>query len=215
MNDYQSSWDKCIEEYNRLSFGEKCRISSSAQRVSVYYTHISYDGFVTAKDRFAVTEANGDAYVYMWKHLVGDVFYVGSGVRERWKVKNRSASFLKEIDKGDAVVYKVLDGVDRETAFIYERYISCSLSEVGYNLCNRDNSAAGDKKKQFEAWKKKNYKELKSERCKLVEHAVIDKILLDRDFSWTVFLEQRKFLEEYGEHYFSEYFSQGQRQAPA
>lgn len=198
--------------YNRMPFGEKCRTTIGLRELSNFMSPgaiaISIDGFVRAKDKYAVTETGGEAYVYLWKHIDGDVFYVGSGVGERWKQKYRGEQFYKEIDKGDAVVYKVLDGVDRATAFFYERYISCSLSEAGFPLCNADNLVLSDKSaERFKDWKSANEQELNSERCKAVESVILNSVLSDTDFVWTVHRDMKRFLEEYGEHYFTEHYS--------
>lgn len=86
---------------------------------------------------------NGDEdyYVYIWKHAWGDPFYVGSGKGDRWVNKNaRCDDFYLHLDQGDAVVYKVLAGVDAKTAHLYEKYVSVNLGRAGYVLANGDNN---------------------------------------------------------------------------
>lgn len=209
--------DEVIELFNQMSFSDKCKAVRSMKEFSSFVSYgcssIRWNGYAVAKEHLALKESGGDSYVYLWKHIDGDVFYVGSGKGDRWTQKFRNDSFLKEIDKGDSVVYKILTGVDRPTAFLYERYVSYCLSQAGYDLCNSDNTFTGDNLQAFEKWKKSNQQELSSERCRKIEEIILNKILYDEKFDYGVHKSISRFQNECGEDYFSRNFSKNKKTA--
>lgn len=215
MSNNTNYFDKAFEIYNQMSFSDKCKAVRSVRGFSSFVNYeggsIRWNGYVVAKEAFALNESGGDSYVYLWKHIDGDIFYVGSGKKDRWIQKFRNDSFLKEIDKGDSVVYKVLAGVDRQTAFLYERYISYSLGKAGYYLCNSDNLFHADNQQTYEKWVKCNQKELSSERCRKVENIILSKILNDEDFKYSVHKSILGFRNEYGNDYFSKNFCKNKK----
>lgn len=119
-------------------FGTKLNFPETLQMmrhvaVQPISSSVHLDGYAESEEfKFAVNGNGGEYYVYLWKHMFGDVFYVGSGKGDRWTEKNRSSNkeFLKHIDAGDAVVYKILVDVDKNTARKFEQYVSFPLIQL-------------------------------------------------------------------------------------
>lgn len=189
-------------QFERLSFPEKVQfIKYTKESFSIPET-IHLDGFVCAKEEFATTGNGGDHYVYLWKHMFGNPFYVGSGQGKRWTWKHREADFSRHLDKGDSAVYKVLSCVDRETARKFERYITFHLCSMGYVLANKDNNLDKLSDKSIgELIKGVGYRNDKL--TEKVESAVCN-ILIDDRFDGKSVLGTQMFKEKYGDHYFSE-----------
>lgn len=193
------TFSKKLEEIKKLEkFNDKLYLSAKT-------SSLSYDGYLRAYDRMAVCQESGDHYVYIWKHAWGDPFYVGCGVNDRWKSKaSRCDDFYHCLDAGDAVVYKVLDGVDSKTARTYERYVSANISNAGYVLSNGDNNAA----RKSDAAKKRllnRCNEIQgTELTKKVEKAVIDILRNKEDCDHRI---TQTFLKEYGTEFFSRTYS--------
>lgn len=205
-----------IEEFNRQPYWERLRFSLAVNQSS-HYTFFSpasimWDGYVRAKDDFSVKESEGDCYVYVWRHMFGNPFYIGSGKGDRWTQKFRNNKFLQELDKGDAVVYKVIDGIDRQIAFLYERYLSICLCRGGCILSNSDNIANDTNVNTIDKWLSSNYIELESKRCRNVEKA-FDSIVMDRAFTCVDVMKSMKFVVDYGESYFSKNFYKNKKTA--
>lgn len=189
--------------YEQLSFAEKLQLAMrpEVQRVKINST-IHLDGYVCEKKyEYAVQGKSGEYYVYLWKHMYGEVFYVGMGHGNRMTCKRRSHEFATHLDKGDVVVYRVLANVDQQTAREYERYITASFVQAGVKLVNRDNNP-----EKMSAENKKTCTDRESlqnaEWAKAVEDAVF-KILLDSNFTARDIIAVQRFLSEYGDHYFS------------
>lgn len=102
--------------------------------------YIKWDGFIKKSEDYCCQAGNDNYYVYVWMHLGGEPFYVGSGKGNRWLNRKRRIEFLRHLDQGDAVVYKVLSGVDKQMSLMYERYISFCFSWIRDSLVNRDNN---------------------------------------------------------------------------
>jgi hypothetical protein len=176
------------------------------------FTHGDYRGVMQWEGRLSEDDSkcvwldDGDCYVYVWKHNFGDPFYVGSGKKDRWTtINNRCEGFYEHIDKADAIVYKVIDGIDRNTAFAYEKYVSFNLSAAGYDLANHDNNYQRAAKKNQRSIDKMFYSLEGKETTLAVEKAVFD-ILNDEKshLCRTTML----FLDKYGEHFFSEKYGE-------
>lgn len=196
-------FDEINKAFNSLDF--RIRLSLTQQMESVIHTlkMIKYDGYLKLKDCFAIHQNKGEYYVYLWKHMRGDIFYVGSGKGNRCVHKNRGMEFFEHLDKGDAIVYIVLDGTTKETARFYERYLSGCLSDIGQPLTNKDNIVARMGKDVFEDWLKDNNIILCNALTKDIENVMLNKILPDKDFTYEDILSKEQFLEENGNKYFS------------
>jgi hypothetical protein len=78
-------------------------------------------------------------YVYAWKRLGGDVYYIGSGKNQRCYV-NRKNDFREIIKYRDSIVYIIADGMTIRDARILESRIIHDFSKIGrlenqvYNL---------------------------------------------------------------------------------
>lgn len=208
MNDVKSAFEEALQYYQSLSLGEKYQFSLNSRNrlIRAKAGMLKYDGYLFANSYRAVRGDGGEYHVYVWAHLLtGEIFYVGSGIDERWLNRHRAKNpeFMKNLDEGDAVVYKIVDGVDKETARFYERYLSLSLSSSGVALANRDNNASRcgiDKSKE---WLNENADRIANDFTRKVEEVLLDKILSDRDFSGVDVLRIMAFREECGENWFS------------
>lgn len=166
---------------------------------------IEYDGYLKAKSGFASNRDDGKFYVYLWRHLNGPVFYIGSGTGKRWISKSaRNEDFYRNIDKGDAVVYKVIDGVSEEVARTIEKYLSVCFWLGGCMLANKDNSVSESNKDRMKEWVDVfSHGECKDIVCD-VENVVLNKILVDSAFSGEDILNIYGFRENCGCRYFSD-----------
>lgn len=185
--------------YKRLAFSK----TSSAFLDTFTSGAIQFKGYCENRENFCIEAGDDEYYVYLWKHLDGDIFYVGSGKNNRWLTHLRKDSFMKEIDKGDAVVYKVVSGLNKSSSLLYERYISGSLCKAGYVLANRDNIIKESNRDLFDEWILDNSHLFENDLTKHTEQAV-SKIIYDREFSWKTLKNIKIFKQECGEHYFSE-----------
>lgn len=141
------AYEDWVAEFEGLSFCDKiravkkindmCRDGDVEHRV----TMLGYDGYLKTVEKYAVDVGSGEHYVYLWRHAWGDPFYVGSGKGDRWKSKSgRCNDFYLHLDQADAVVYRILTGVDLHTARLFEKYVSVNLIEAGCTLANGDNN---------------------------------------------------------------------------
>ena len=84
---------------------------SAETYTEILTNRIENEGYVCAKNELSLDYASGDYYVYLWKHMFGEPFYIGKGKDNRWKSIQRNDSFTSHINKGDGVVYKVVYGI--------------------------------------------------------------------------------------------------------
>ena len=162
---------------------------------------LKWDGHFGVNTEYCVSGGKGTHYVYVWKHAWGDPFYVGSGKGDRCTTKSgRQNEFFLHLDKADAVVYKILSGVDSRTARLFEKYVSINLVEAGYTLANRDNNPK---------YIPTEYRESRVDSCKDIDKHMLAydvresvlKILVDYpDYNYLI---TEKFISEYGVDYFS------------
>ena len=200
-------------KFDEMKFSEKINMSNIIYSTfRPHYHLIKYDGYVAAKTEYAVDCDYGEHYVYLWKHLDGDIFYVGSGKGNRYKNKFRNDIFLRHIDQGDSVVYIVLAGVDITTARFYERYISGSLGVAGYTLANGDNNVSRMGVDKFNLWLIDNKSMIENDLTRKVEDVILAKILTDKKFDLTHIRDIEGFKKECGDNYFSSQFgSRGEK----
>ena len=190
------------------NFGERVSMCSAWTTLHDYseindaLDYMENRGFIKKKTDFSVSFDSGEAYVYLWKHMRGHIFYVGSGINGRSNQKNRTNDFLRELDRADAVLYIVADGLDRETAFKIERYISGWISMYGDYLTNKDNRVDLSDKESFCEEMNELSKEIGKEKLDAIESAVLGTSLDDK-FSYCDALIPQAFIEEYGLHFFS------------
>lgn len=208
MNDVNSAFEEALRHYQSLSLGERYQFSRNSRNhlIRAQAWMLKYNGYLFADSRHAVRGDGGEYHVYVWAHLLtGEIFYVGSGIDERWlnRYRTKNPAFMKNLDEGDAVVYKIIDGVDMETARFYERYLSLSLSSCGVALANRDNNASRcgiDKSKE---WLNENANRITNDFTREVEEVLLEKILSERDFRGMDVLRIMSFREECGSNWFS------------
>lgn len=208
MNDVKSVFEEALKYYQSLSLGEKYQISRNSRNhlIRAQSWMLKYNGYLFAESHHAVRGEGGEYHVYVWAHLLtGEIFYVGSGIDERWlnRYRKTNPEFMRNLDEGDAVVYKIIDNVDMETARFYERYLSLSLSSCGIALANRDNNASRcgiDKSKE---WLKENADRIANDFTRKVEEVLLEKILSEHDFRGTHVLRVMAFREECGTNWFS------------
>lgn len=125
---------------DRLDFFRRVNLSFN-NRVSRGVNDLLWYGRLTERSHKGVYVGDNEHYVYIWKHAWGDPFYVGSGKGDRWtNISRRCDDFYLHLDQADAVVYRVLSGVDSKTAHAYEKYVSVNLGRAGYTLANGDNN---------------------------------------------------------------------------
>lgn len=197
-------FDDLQKAYEAMSFPKRINFQKSVHATETWHcSNINWNGYVRKKSDFAIRCGEGDQYVYLWKHLGGDIFYVGRGAGDRWIDKNRKEDFLKHIDAGDAVVYMILYGVDKQTAMLYERYISGCISEGGYALANKDNNTSKMGIEKFHEWCQNNSELLSQELTIKVEEVILGKIIPDKDFGYGDFVAIQNFRRMYGDTYFS------------
>lgn len=202
-NGFAEVYERACQEFEKMSFFEKLKLIKSTALLRYKYNFIKYNGYVAERTNFAIANGDDEYYVYLWKHIDGDIFYVGSGKGDRYKNKNRNDEFLRHIDKGDAVVYIVLCGVDSKTARFYERYLSGSFGMADYGLSNGDNNIIHIDKDKFERWLDDNKSKLDNELTRKIENTILNGILLDKDFRADHFYSIQFFREECGDTYFS------------
>lgn len=199
-----SEWYEAVEKmpfHEKLGMLKRVYGATCLDSIRSRAVLLRFDGYLASVFDKGVCEGTGDYYVYLWKHAWGDPFYVGSGKIDRWTDKNgRCDDFYLHLDAGDAVVYRVLSGVDSKTARLYERYVSANISAAGYTLANGDNNAE---------YKSSEARDRMMARCKQiegldltnrVESAVLHIVGHDPGCDYRV---TDRFLMEYGTDYFS------------
>lgn len=204
MQQIAKTFDEIRKSFEAMPLVDKLKVYLSSHNMLPLYNGIYHRGYVTLKEIHAVRGDTGQHYVYLWKHINGSVFYVGSGKNDRCINKNRCCEFLKHIDAGDAVVYIVLKEVDAKTAHFYERYISYSLSEMGEPLTNKDNIIARSERNAVDRWYKENQDTIKNDFTRQVENVLMCHVYGDMDFKLGELLGVQKFREQYGDTYFSD-----------
>lgn len=201
------AWEEAVKEFNSKSVTEKLKLSRAVRDMTTGKNLIRLDGFVEAKSDMGLVLGDGNAYVYIWSHMGGDPFYVGSGVNDRWKdLHGRPDEFYAELDHGDAVLYKVVCGISVEDARQFERYISLALNSAGFVLTNKDNSPFKCGSERAAEWMCAF--ELKVGHSRRDEiYQVLDRIIRGEDFKYNEVVASKRFVRDNGSNYFSECFA--------
>ena len=121
----------CKDDAKLFELANEIDVAGNALRRS---GNLAYHAHLDHTDHFAPHFAAGEYYVYLWRHLNGAPFYVGFGKGDRWLVGVRNQRFGEETAKRDAVVYKVVCGLDERTARDIEFCLIHKLSKAGYTL---------------------------------------------------------------------------------
>ena len=203
-----NAYDNAIRAYENMNLIEKLKLSDLAatmlkqSSVSFETSTLATNGFCLSTDRLSTHGDGGEYYVYLWKHALSNkVFYVGSGKGDRWTMKfGRSDAFYKEIDFGDAVVYKIADCLSEKEARQYEQYASISLSLAEFKLSNKDNNVELKSDKSTERGIKRNDELSNAEFTKLFEDAMINIV---GDIPKIDYEIVENFRKKYGRNYFS------------
>lgn len=128
--------------YDKLTDEQKAEVDAHIDDMITYAnngmraTNLLFHGCLDYHEPNKWGESSG-WYVYLWKHIDGSPFYVGSGKGDRWlnfKEHSRTNAFIKEIKKRDAIVYKLIDELDEQDARDAESCCIHYLSANGYNL---------------------------------------------------------------------------------
>lgn len=203
-------------KYEKMSFVDKIKFSKTVydftipREVEYGVSALIYNGYLREIEEKCVFAGEEEYYVYLWKHAWGGPFYVGSGKNNRWRTKNgRCDDFYLHLDQADAVVYKVLDGVDAKTAHLYEKYISVSLTQAGYTLANGDYNYEYASEKTQENMKVACEKYSKLPLSPQVESAVLGILGHEPRCDYRV---TDGFIMKYGVNYFSSQYMSGARE---
>lgn len=154
-------------QYNAFSFYKKLGFNNMVRNMGGTTSTVSLemDGYLFSNAGKSVVLGDGDYYVYVWKHAWGEPFYVGSGRGDRWITKApRNPQFYYHLDNADAAVYKVVSGMNEETARMCEANVvaSCYLYAAEDITDFKSIPSNGGKHKTFcrncetavEAWKR-------------------------------------------------------------
>lgn len=194
---------------NKSDLIGRCKITRGVMQVENYskvcseISKIEQDGFIKKKDNFAVSFGSGHAYVYLWKHIDGSVFYVGSGTGNRCEYISRGYKFARELDKADCVIYIVANGLERNEAYTIERFVSGIMSLIDpISLVNSDNIIRESDAEEFLQESHEKLKEFDGKTIRELEDNMVQ-ILIDRDFTYDDAILTREFFDENGRKFFS------------
>jgi hypothetical protein len=197
-------WDELVSAFENSDLSAKISMCCKANTVYNSIDTIWRNGYVRCDESCAVCCGTGEYYVYVWKHLTGLPFYVGSGKNDRWSQKcNRGDRFYSEIDAGDAVVYKVAKGLDVKTARLIERYLSLSFAIAGIKLANGDNGIDEIGVTGAKRWIAANSNALSGETIKDIEKVIVHNVLNDTKCCVREVAEMNNFIANCGRNFFS------------
>lgn len=162
------AYERFVEELANLSEEDQRKVKEQMDKmcrtmaISTGASHLVHNGYLYEDDSpasplrssFDGLFEEGDHYVYIWKHLNGDPFYVGSGkgYRSRSISANRPDRFYAELLAFDAILCYVAFNVSEKDARFIEHYCSFSLTMGGINLTNGDWNAFRMSEKVKERW---------------------------------------------------------------
>jgi hypothetical protein len=145
------AWEDWIKWMEELPPAEREKVERDIKdqcdraHISNEASHLHHRGYLK-EDYNALNVARtdlfskGDHYVYIWRHMNGDPFYVGSGKNNRSRSisANRPDRFYGELMALDAVLCYIAADISEKDARFIERYCSFFLSSNGVNLTNSD-----------------------------------------------------------------------------
>lgn len=139
----QEMFESANAYYESLSQEEREKLKDDSDimlrnsELSFLAGNLRYYCCIDMKEYDSFISYNGEYYVYLWKHIDGAPFYVGSGKNNRWLNTNpntRSKEFLKELKRRDAIVYKVATGLTEKESRDFEFCCIHALTYQGINL---------------------------------------------------------------------------------
>lgn len=139
----QEIFDDAKRYYESLSEAEKEELKASIDiayekaNLRWFAGNLCYNGCVNKHEYDGFASDNGEHYVYMWKHLDGTPFYIGSGKDGRWLNRGestRNKEFTQHAGALDAIVYKVATGLSEHEARDFEFCCIHALTYAGYDL---------------------------------------------------------------------------------
>lgn len=145
------AWEDWIKWMEELSPAEREKVERDIKEqcdrahISNEASHLYHRGYLKEDDsalyvcRTTLFD-EGEHYVYVWRHMNGDPFYVGSGKggRGRSVSANRPDRFYGELMAFDAVLCYVATNISEKDARFIEHYCSFILSSDGVKLTNCD-----------------------------------------------------------------------------
>lgn len=155
--------------------------SATRQR---YASNLYWHRCLDSKEYDGERMGKGEYYVYLWMHMDGTPFYVGSGKNGRWiaaKGKTRDDRFIAETERMDAVVYQIVTGLGEQEARDIEFCIIHNLSSHGFNLAQRtyNYQRLNEEKKEKQT---KKYNKMRNERVAQAEEALNKVLGFERDY---------------------------------
>lgn len=144
IDDAQDLYNKAVAQYNALSEKEKAEFHRSVEQMrksaenNHYAGNLVWHGCIDCFRNAGISGLHdGEHYVYLWKHIDGKPFYVGSGKNGRWlnhSDRNRNSAFAEHKKRHDAFVYLVATCMSEQDARDAEFCCIHNLSKRGYDL---------------------------------------------------------------------------------
>lgn len=185
--------------YEQIALARKINAQYEVTSIRYEMSHVEHYGCFQHNEEMCISKEMGDYCVYIWKHAWGEPFYVGSGKGNRWKqisANTRCNEFYAHLDSADALVYKIIDGVDANTARIYEKYVSFVFRLAGMSIVNGDYCVRDIEKAREFIQRVEDSETTKDVKKVLTD--VMGHIPRQCDYRVTC-----RFIEKYGSDYFS------------
>lgn len=200
---YEEKMEAVREAYDALSEDQKAAFIESTERLAEHVkllknaSNLRWHRCIDSFPHDGVKLGDGECYVYLWMHLNGAPFYIGSGKQNRWLSVGTGARnnlFEKATEKMDAVVYKVATGLDDQEARNIEFCLIHLLTYEGNFLAQRShNYLIESEKTQIKSHQR--YKKLRNFRVVQAERALYNILSIKRDY------DLEKIWKEYDEFY--------------
>lgn len=141
--EYQA-WYNALSPEEQAAFAKKVEDDYKRTKLEYAASEIYWKGYLKKyspsylKDKLSDV-MQGEHYVYVWKHLNGEPFYVGSGKNDRGEAKwRKNPEFRREISKGDSVIYYLATDISEADARRIEHYVSLKLYFEAFGITNKD-----------------------------------------------------------------------------